>query len=190
MAASNGSSSAAELKLAFRVVYATSEDPDYPAVELNHHSPHTKGWNSERFCSYPQELGVEFLDAQGGGGVAISQIQLLSHQSKIATRVELFVGNGATYATAQFARLGYFSLDSNERSKFTARELKSVYLKAQGTFLKMLLHKCYLNDSNIFSQVCVCCAGCAGSRLCYLAGGFASVTQSTPAPHQPLPRWA
>lgn len=107
----------AERKLPFRVVYASSEDADYPAGELDVHSPQTRGWQSARFCEWPQELGVWFPD----GAVAISQVQLLSHQSKIATRVELFVGTGASaaeYDSARFTRLGYLSLDSNERSNY------------------------------------------------------------------------
>jgi hypothetical protein len=34
-----------------------------------------------------------------------------------------------------------------------ARELKSVYLKAKGSFLKMLINKCYINPMNLFNQV-------------------------------------
>jgi hypothetical protein len=34
-----------------------------------------------------------------------------------------------------------------------ARELKSVYIKARGNFVKLLLHKCYINPLNLFSQV-------------------------------------
>jgi hypothetical protein len=183
----------------------------------------------------------------------VSQIQLLSHQSKIATRIELFVGTGNDYYEAQFTRLGYLSLDSNERSQYKvrrgatlvfaiptpatqsqatrallwrahrrrglkrtavvcrttsalprmgtlcgaqprtcepiprvgrpqpplpvsawtlsgcrhyytcvsacertalqARELKSVYLKARGCFMKLLVHKCYINPLNLFNQV-------------------------------------
>ena len=109
----------ADQKLRFKVVHVTSEDPGYPVSELNVHSPHTRGWQSARFCDYPQEIGVEFVDAGRDTTVAVSQIQLLSHQSKIATRVELFMGTGTSYATARFSRLGYFSLDNNERSKFT-----------------------------------------------------------------------
>ena len=116
------SAAGSEQKLRFVVVHCSSEDDDYPAGELNVHSPNTRGWQSARFCDYPQEIGIEFVDAADRGtAVAISQIQLLSHQSKIATRVELFVGTGVDYDTAQFTRLGYFSLDSNERSKFTVR---------------------------------------------------------------------
>ena len=111
---------AADRKLPFRVVFASSEDADYPAGELDVHSPQTRGWQSARFCEWPQELGVWFPD----GAVAISQVQLLSHQSKISTRVELFVGAGAAaadYESARFTRLGYLSLDSNERSNYKVR---------------------------------------------------------------------
>lgn len=29
-----------------------------------------------------------------------------------------------------------------------------MYVKARGNFLKLVLHKCYLNTSNLFNQVC------------------------------------
>lgn len=70
-----------------------------------------------RFCDWPQEVGIAFP----GGPVCISQLQLLSHQSKIATRVELFVGSGDEYLAAHFVRLGYLSLDSNEASQYKVR---------------------------------------------------------------------
>ena len=53
--------------------------------------------------------------------MAVSQIQLLSHQSKIATRVELYTGTGADYLHASFTRLGFLTLDSNERSEYKVR---------------------------------------------------------------------
>ncbi len=101
------------------------------------------------FCEFPQEIGLQFLD----GAVSLSQVQLLSHQSKISTRIELFMGVGPDYFNCAFTRLGYLSLDSNERSQFKARELKSVYLKARGSFMKLLLHKCHVNSLNLYNQV-------------------------------------
>ncbi|CAN0546152.1 unnamed protein product, partial [Ectocarpus sp. 12 AP-2014] len=90
------------------------------------------------------------------------QVQILSHQSKIATQIELFVGHGDSYESAHFRRLGYLSLNSNERSKYQARELKSVYVNAPGQYLRMLVHKCYINEVNLFNQV-----GCKlGVLLC------------------------
>jgi centrosomal protein CEP104 len=112
-----------EAKLPFQLVFASSEDASYPAAELNVHSPQTRGWQSARFCEYPQELGLWFPD----GPVAISQVQLLSHQSKVATKIELSVGVGAGgYEDAKFTRLGYLSLDSNERSGHKVRRLPRV----------------------------------------------------------------
>ena len=52
---------AAMSKLEFNVVSTSGEDVDYPASELNTHSPHTKGWQSPRFCEFPQELGLELM---------------------------------------------------------------------------------------------------------------------------------
>lgn len=49
------------------------------------------------------------------------QVQLLSHQSKIAKRVYLFVGEGVHVDACRFKRLGYVSLDSNERSSYQVR---------------------------------------------------------------------
>ena len=64
-------------------------------------------------------MGIQFID----GYVNLSQVQLLSHQSKISTRIELYMGTGPEYMKCQFTRLGYLSLDSNERSAFKAREM-------------------------------------------------------------------
>jgi len=38
----------AERKCGFQVCFTSGEDPDYPATELNYHSPQTKGWQSPR----------------------------------------------------------------------------------------------------------------------------------------------
>ena len=128
-------SSAKGRKLRFQVAFVSGEDPDYPASELNVHSPQTRGWQSPRcvvsgpnggsqltdrwgvrlkrhgcavvdaigrFCEYPQEIGIQFLEAP----VRMTQVQLLSHQSKIATKIELFVGQGSDYYTCHWRRLG------------------------------------------------------------------------------------
>lgn len=48
----------------------------------------------------------------------VSQLQILSHQSKIARKIELFVSMDSSLDLQHFRRLGYLSLDSNERSGF------------------------------------------------------------------------
>lgn len=140
-------------KLKFKLVYCSSEDPEFPATELNQHSPHTVGWQSARFCEYPQELGFQFA-----APVHLMQLQVLSHQFKIASKLELFVGASPdgerpSYQKCRFKRLGYLSLDNNERSSYQARELKSVQLDAYGRFVKIIAHNCHVNKQNMYNQV-------------------------------------
>ena len=137
-------------KLQFRVSYSSSEDPGYPSSELNEHGPRTLGWQSLKFCDYPQEVGFELLE----GEMLLSQIQLLSHQFKIASRIELYIGSGLDYGSSKFERLGYLALDVNERSNLTARELKTVLIEDRpARFLKLVIHRPHKNSQNLFQQV-------------------------------------
>eukprot|EP00903_Cladosiphon_okamuranus_P013509 g12582.t1 len=167
-------------KLRFSVCFCSGEEPEYPADELNAHSPHTRGWQSPQFCDYPQELGLVWE-----APARVSQVQILSHQSKIATQIELFVGHGDSYESAHFRRLGYLSLNSNERSKYQARELKSVYVNAPGQYLRMLVHKCYINEVNLFNQVGIVAVNLLGDKLGKLAPG---ALEAPPAPYGAGPR--
>mmetsp|Transcript_7397 Transcript_7397/g.16231 ORF Transcript_7397/g.16231 Transcript_7397/m.16231 type:complete len:960 (+) Transcript_7397:101-2980(+) len=155
----------ASARLKYTIVRCSSEDPEYPSSELLTHSPDTKGWQSARFCDFPQELGLQFETP-----VHLRQVQFLSHQSKIATKIELYTalpapGQNQRYETAQFKRLGYFSLDNNERSQFQARELKSVYVDVSVQFLRIMLHKCHVNRFNIVNQVGLVAVNCLGEGL-------------------------
>jgi len=158
------------------VIDATSEDPGYPADELNVHSPNTRGWQSVKFAEYPQEIGFQIE----GSDVRLSQVQILSHQSKIASKVEIFIGQGASYETAQFKRLGYLSLDSNERSQYQARELKTVYIDYAGKYMRLIVHRNYVNKQNLFNQVGIVAINLLGSES---GGGSASNSLSVGIPH-------
>jgi len=136
-------------RLEFAVVQCTGEDPDYPSDSLNNVGPHSKGWQTPRFCEYPQELVLEFL----AGDVQIQQLQLLSHQSKITQQIEIFMGTGDELSMAQFQRLGHLSMDDNQRSGHRAQELKSVFVDSTGRWLKLKFHKCYINKYNLYNQI-------------------------------------
>jgi centrosomal protein CEP104 len=85
-------------KLKFRIIYCSGEDPEYPVTELLSNSPQNKGWQSPKFCEYPQEIIVQFSNA-----ARLRQIQFLSHQAKIASKIELFsfVPDGSQALSAQ-----------------------------------------------------------------------------------------
>ena len=158
-------------KLRFRVAHCSGEDPEYPSDELNVHSPNTRGWQSPRFCEYPQEIGFAFE----AGDCLLNQVQLLSHQSKISTKIEIFLGFGADYKSATFKRLGFLSLDSNERSSFQARELKTVYVNEVGQFMRLVIHRCYTNKYNLFNQVGVIAVNLLGTEEGFGRGPIAGV---------------
>ena len=50
----------------------------------------------------------------------------------ISSKIEIFVSEDSI----NFRKLGYLNLDSNEKTNFMARELKSVYLDTQCKYLK------------------------------------------------------
>lgn len=76
-----------------------------------------------------------------------------------------------------------------------ARELKTVHIDNEATFVKMLLHQCYINESNIYSQVGVMAVNLLGEPLAMvhdelpnqstgelLGGGGVPAVRSVPKP--------
>lgn len=170
----------ANVRLKYKIIKCTSEDPDFPVAELLSHSQHTRGWQTARYCEFPQEVWLKFENP-----VHLRQVQFLSHQSKIATKIELFTGNsppGAQLDATQFKRLGYLSLDNNERSQFQARELKSVYVDVPARFVRILFHKCHANRYNVVNQVGLIALSCLGDNLSPESPALAPPTTSGPPP--------
>jgi len=102
------------------------------------------------------------LIVQFEGDVRLRRIKLLSHEFKIASKVELFMGVLATEASqtqealwqnCSFKRVGFLTLSTNEENDFNARELKKVKLDVSCCFMKFLLYTNHENRRNIFSQV-------------------------------------
>ena len=65
----------------------------------------------------------------------------------------------------KWKRLGYLSLDNNEKSGFQARELKSVFIDAKALFLKISMNKCHVNKYNMFNQVGIIAVNALGEEL-------------------------
>lgn len=56
-------------------------------------------------------------------------------------------------AEIKFKKIGYFYFNSNEKSNFQSRELKTVYLETPCSYVKLVLNKCHVNKLNVFNQV-------------------------------------
>ena len=71
-------------KLRYRIVSCSGEETNYAASELLSQSPQSKGWQSPRFCDYPQEIVIQLAAPS-----RLKLIQILSHQCKIASKIEM-----------------------------------------------------------------------------------------------------
>ncbi|OQR82026.1 hypothetical protein THRCLA_11199 [Thraustotheca clavata] len=131
-------------KVRFHVASCSGEDPSGPVALLNEHDHAGTGYLTPKNCEYPQELAIELESI-----ARVTQIQVLSHQCYIATKIELYLSlDGITYQ-----RLGFLSLKSNKESQYTARELKTVHIDAVTRYIKFKMHQCYINEKNLYSQV-------------------------------------
>ena len=82
--------------------------------------------------------------------VRIKAIQFLSHQYNIASKIEIFI---RPPGSEKLKKIGYLSLDSNERSNYQARELKTVYPDYQTSQVQFNLLRSHTNSHNIYAQV-------------------------------------
>ena len=71
-------------QLAYSVFKISSEDANYPASELVNTGKYAKGWQSQRFWSFPQIILIQFPST-----VKIRLIQILCHEYKIPGEIEL-----------------------------------------------------------------------------------------------------
>lgn len=47
-------------KIRYRIVHVTSQEKGNAAEELYNHGVAVKGWATQRFCNWPQELVIQF----------------------------------------------------------------------------------------------------------------------------------
>lgn len=119
-----------------------------------------------RNCTYPQSLTLTLETP-----ASLQQIQLLSHEYKIAAKVEIQIATSSQInqtdptATA-FTRLGYLSFDNNERTQHSARELKSVSLTVpEAKLVRFIFHRCFKNRLNVYNQVAIIMINIVGQPL-------------------------
>ena len=135
----------------------TSQDPLYPLNNLLDKS-NKKGWISNRFCIYPQEIIVEFHSL-----VNIKQINILINESKIPTVIEIVncvvlpndtdIRGNPNKVNYQYTNIGFIRLSSNIETCYKARELRRIYVNLFTKRIKLIIHKNYSNLMNTFCQV-------------------------------------
>ena len=157
-------------QLRMSIVHCSSQDEVFPITELQSRTMHTSGWQSAKYCEYPQELGFRFE-----GEVDVQHLRILCHESKIPSRIEIFIAEATdddrrtisfpSYEAAVFRRLGHINLASNEENNFAARELKTINVRRNAIYLKLIIRKNHSNLINVFNQVGLVALSSHGSVL-------------------------
>ena len=124
------------------------------------------GWQSSPNCAYPQHLIIQLNSFQNERHrVRLQSIKILCHEYMIPTKIEIHIASdaerpsnknsGYTFDSCRnIKRLGYVKMDSNERSRYQARERKSIAIDDEIIdFIKLTLHDCYHNELNSKNQV-------------------------------------
>ncbi|KAG7668381.1 putative Centrosomal protein of 104 kDa [Nannochloris sp. 'desiccata'] len=150
--------------IGFTILECSGEDADSPCTELLAHTQDSKGWTTPRNGTFPQHLTLQLEHPS-----RLQQIQLLSHEYKIAGKIELQVASSSTStdkSPQEFTRLGFLSFDPNDRTNYAARELKSVTLPdVEATAVKLIIHRCHANTMNTHSQACLIMLNLVGEPL-------------------------
>lgn len=149
--------------LKYRIIGASTEDPEHPLITIISRNP-SEGWNSVRFCQYPQEVLIQFTKP-----VRLRQINFLLHQTKIPSKIDIYKFFPKTYNdffadynSLIYEKIGYIFPDSNMKTEYKARELKKVFLNENCFYLKLVFHKPYINIYSPFNQVALISITCFG----------------------------
>ena len=156
-------------RLTQKVIYSSSEDVNHPSVSLGYTSAVSaqcdKFWLSAEGHKYPQSL---ILSLEGLS--KLSQIQILSHESCIASRIDILTHekSGLEYNSSvddlKFRKLGHVNLDQNDQTSWKARELKSVFVNISCCMVKLILHEPVPNKLNHGNQVGIVSVSMIGER--------------------------
>ena len=155
--------------LEYNFVNFTSQDPSHPIDSLlNNNNNNNKnpqgGWVSNRYCTYPQEILIQFPTM-----VNIRQINILINECKIPKMIELincipigeknkFIINNNNISKIipsefMYENIGFIKLSTNIESNYKARELRKIYINVNTEYIKLRIHNNYPNTLNMFCQV-------------------------------------
>ena len=150
------------VKLPFSILAVSGYEEDFPPEGLIDHSNQSKGWQTERFCIFPQSMILKL----NFGQCRIKKIQLLVHEFKIPRRVEFFAGiqdqsnslklnnlSQDNKPKIDFQKLGFIDLNDNSSNYYRSMELKSIHIDFEATHLKIVFQKNYINCLNLYNQV-------------------------------------
>ena len=157
------------LLLDYNLIESSSEDSNYKLSDLKN----GKGWQSERFCQYPQCIYIQFIKP-----VLIQKIEFILHEKNIPSIIRFysyypkdeknnFLSN---YKEVEYNLISLIEANSNENSNFKSREFRKIYPNIKSIFFKLEFDKNYPNMYNLFNQVGLIKLEFFGEYLDYIGG--------------------
>jgi centrosomal protein CEP104 len=132
----------------FAVHFASSAEEKFPASELEKSLLASRGWQSARSATFPQVLILDL-----GKTCDVAQLQVLAHECKTATRIEVFLSNERVPETAEFEYVGYMAFQHNRDAVYKSGQLKTCRLAKRCTLIKLVVLEPHENQLNFFGQV-------------------------------------
>jgi centrosomal protein CEP104 len=92
--------------------------------------------------------------------VNLKQINILSHEKRISSLIEFWSYYQTQpnefyphFRNLSYEKLGYIRMDTNFKTIHKFREFRKVFIDTKCLYLKLTLHKNYLNKYNVFNQI-------------------------------------
>ena len=144
--------------LNYSVIGSSSEDDEHPLYSLI--SPDKNdGWCSSPFCKYPQEILIQLNNPS-----KLSQMNITLHECKIPSKIDFYYyypnhknkeEEKFDYNNIPFIKIGYIIPNTNEKSNFKLREFKKIKINQNTLYIKLILHKNFINLENRYNQVSI-----------------------------------
>jgi len=144
--------------LNYSVIGSSSEDDDHPLYSLI--SPDKNdGWCSSPFCKYPQEILIQLNNPS-----KLSQMNITLHEYKIPSKIDFYYyypnqknkeEEKFDYNNIPFIKIGYIIPNTNEKLNFKLREFKKIKINQNALYIKLILHKNFINLENRYNQVSI-----------------------------------
>ena len=144
--------------LNYSVIGSSTEDDEHPLYSLI--SPDKNdGWCSSPFCKYPQEILIQLNNPS-----KLSQMNITLHEYKIPSKIDFYYyypnqknkeEEKFDYNNIPFIKIGYIIPNTNEKSNFKLREFKKIKINQNTLYIKLILHKNFINLENRYNQVSI-----------------------------------
>lgn len=133
-------------QIEYLVISCTSEDKDCPTSSIQDSNVWSTGWLSQKNPSFPIHLKIDLQNI-----FEISQICIISHESKIPSKIDLSISSNST---THFSSVGSFLFSDNSQTKYQARECKKVSLKnVSARYVLFSITGVHKNEKNPDNQV-------------------------------------